>query len=719
MVSPPYKGGYGVFLLAGAGMAGEREGEGVVFDSVGHFVGQPVDGLAGAYLARRASSGWVTSPLLPPPTIAANSGLNDISPTLQGLYVGEKGPNELAAEEEGNGEFLFHDLYAPDDGANFLTPFTTPPFGVPLERLDGKPYKLLGSIGSDARFCHVIFGINSLGALLPAARRAVEQLYEIATGAPGCAGKRALHLVAVENSTVPGEEPKLIDPSCKPEAGGHRTRFNAVAAEGSEIFFTTEKHAGCEAPGNPAVLFVRLNGERTVEISTPLAAACTSGPCTSPEQKSAEFVGANEAGTRVYFTTSRSLVTGDIDTGNDLYMAQIGCPAGELECEPARREVNALIQVSRSPIGEAGEVQGVLVLSADGGRVYFVAQGVLSTENGEGATPVKGADNLYVYDSEDGSVHFIAALCSGPAQSGETVDRSCPVDLATGGQGKRGIRNDFTQWTDRKEVQTTGDGTFLVFASYGRLVGGDTDNGKDIYRYDAQTETLDRVSVGEKGYDANGNGDGASFDAELPILSQLDLLQNDELNYRAITEDGTRIVFETTEPLSPHAVNGLLNAYEWHKTLTLGSSAGNVSLVSTGEDEEPVGANNDLSPGEIMITPSGRDIFFTTVQGLLPQDRDGAKDVYDARLGEGFPAETAERRQCEGDACQGPLTNPAPLLVPGSVSQAPGENLPPSKRAKVKKRTTRKKTSPKKTKARKASRVARGGRKANSGRAAR
>jgi len=51
---------------------------------------------------------------------------------------------------------------------------------------------------------------------------------------------------------------------------------------------------------------------------------------------------------------------------------------------------------------------------------------------------------------------------------------------------------------------------------------------------------------------------------------------------------------------------------------------------------------------------------------------------YDARLGAGFPVAPAPRQPCvAGDSRQGPLTNPAPLLVPGSVSQAPGENLPP------------------------------------------
>jgi hypothetical protein len=90
-----------------------------------------------------------------------------------------------------------------------------------------------------------------------------------------------------------------------------------------------------------------------------------------------------------------------------------------------------------------------------------------------------------------------------------------------------------------------------------------------------------------------------------------------------------------------------------------------------------------------MITPSGRDIFFLTPTGLAPQDTDGAEDVYDARLGEGFPTSPQPTKECGGDACQGPLTNPAPLLVPGSAVQAAGENVAPPPSSKAKKKTTR------------------------------
>ena len=112
-----------------------------------------------------------------------------------------------------------------------------------------------------------------------------------------------------------------------------------------------------------------------------------------------------------------------------------------------------------------------------------------------------------------------------------------------------------------------------------------------------------------------------------------------------------------------------------------------MSLVSTGSAVEPV--------EHVLISPSGRDIFFQTVQGIVPQDTDGAPDVYDARLGGGFPPPAAERQPCASDACQGALTNPAPLLVPGSVSQAPGGNLPAPRAKAVGKKKLKKKTPPK------------------------
>jgi hypothetical protein len=145
---------------------------------------------------------------------------------------------------------------------------------------------------------------------------------------------------------------------------------------------------------------------------------------------------------------------------------------------------------------------------------------------------------------------------------------------------------------------------------------------------------------------------------------------------RAISEDGSRIVFVTAAPLSVDAINGQENVYVWHKEP--GWAEGRVSMLSSGSS-----LTSDKFP---VMTPSGRDVFFDTTAGLVPQDTEGDLDVYDARIGGGFPAQPAEREQCSSDACQGALTNPAPLFVPGSISQAPGENLspPPLQRAAAK-----------------------------------
>ena len=123
------------------------------------------------------------------------------------------------------------------------------------------------------------------------------------------------------------------------------------------------------------------------------------GAATRP---SMNFVGASEDGSKVFFMTAPS--SGGGLAQRDLYMASIGCPAGEEGCEVAKKEVRSMAQVSQdvSP-GRAAEVQGVLRVSPDGSRVYFVAHGVLSEgANAEGEGPVSGADNLYVYDSVTG-----------------------------------------------------------------------------------------------------------------------------------------------------------------------------------------------------------------------------------------------------------------------------------------------------------------------------
>jgi hypothetical protein len=684
LVSPVYKGGYGAARIE----AVAPDGESVAFDSLGAFAGAPSNAPHNTYISRRSGLGWLTASLMPPATITPAGNTEDYSETLEStLAFGEPGPNEGAAVHAGTErEFLLHRTDAPDTAANWEV------VGQALTTLEEEPFNL-NYRGASGDFCHVVFraGGEIVGrkqALLPEAREATEQLYDLARG---CGGGPSLRLVGVKNVLGPNKEPEAIDPYCAVVLGaasGRQSEFNAIAADGRVIFFTTNanRSAGSECdstrqgaavPSNPAILYVRVEGERTLQVSVALAGGCAvSAPCHAAVQQTAEFQGASEDGSRVFFTTKQPLVSEDTDQGNDLYMATIGCPAGEETCEAAQERVGSIVQVSHDPLaGEAAQVQGVVAVAPDASRVYFVARGVLAGEgpSGQGAQaqPVQGADNLYVYERDgrypNGHTAFVADLGSGLGVSGEVEDSRCPLSEAA---------NDGALLWSRigaSQAQTAGrDGRFLLFSSYGRLVANDTDTAKDVYRFDAQMGALDRVSTGEEDYHKNGNG--SAFDATIPDTSaEARVFDHAEMQSRAISEDGTRVVFTTAEPLSPAAVNGLVNVYEWYEEP--GSSVGVVSLVSSGSAEE--------SEEHVVISPSGRDVFFITPQGLVSQDGDGAPDVYDARLGvRGFPPPAAEREPCSGDACQGPLTNPAPLLVPGSVSQTPGGNFaaPASKR---------------------------------------
>jgi hypothetical protein len=700
MVSPPFKGGFGALGIEGVA----SDGESVAYYSPGVFAGAPTGPFQPDYLARRGATGWSTRPLLPPASLLSLVRGVDLSPSLDSVLVhGQPGPsseNPLPIED-----YFVHEPSSPDTEAGWGSPFAE----VKTEEISS-----IEEMDADPSFCHILLQSFEY-PLLPEGNG--DQLYELNRG---CGTEtRGLAFVGVNN------QDSLINRDCGVDGGvrkyalnGENT-FNAVNVDGSETFFTDCLSDSSTVPSSPHQLFVRLGGSRTVEVSRPLVEEgsknrfCGEVPCEEAARRgSAEFQGASEDGSRVFFTAplkagQAPLVPGDTDASDNLYMAGIGCPEGTPECGASEREVRGLAEVSHDPNGGAADVQGVLRVAPDGQRAYFVAEGDLLTgaqqqalEGEDRMVPHVGAENLYVYDNggeeAEGSIQFIGDLCSGHELSGSVQDVRCP---ASG--------SDESLWTTNfAEAQTAAaDGRFLVFATYAQLTGEDTNAARDVYRYDASTGVLERISGGEGGYDANGNGGalgstimaGNHGDGQFgkPVRSQF------EMNDRAISEDGSRIVFLSAEPLSPMVTNGLTNAYEWRESAD--GVGGSVSLVSSGTGEQPV--------EDAVVSPDGRNIFFDTTVGLVPQDTDGAPDIYDARLGEGFPASsTGELRPCEGDACQGPLTTPAPLLVPGSIAQAPGGNYSspsPTKASSGKHKPKKKKKKGKAKRARRAGKASR------------
>jgi hypothetical protein len=710
MVTPLYKGGYG----ASPALAVAFDGESVVFSSLGNFGGGLWDSTSNTYLARRGSGGWFTTSLQPP-----YGSVVDISSDLQSVLAqGSLAPKGGVEGFEPTGQnFLSYrtdtDNVAGDwgvVGGRSLMPVNEDEF--PGEHLG------FAEMGASGDLCHIVVGLAN-GALLPEAEDTLYagQLYDLAGG---CGGEpSSLKLIGVKNSLGVMGEPEVINRYCPAElgvgneyqssAGGgreQRASFNAIAEDGKKFFFTVNVEGGGkpDCKQGPHQLFVRVGGSQTLEISKPLSESESEScgeliPCPSAVSRgSAYFKGAAENGSRVFFTTQAPLVEGEgLDGGNDLYMATIGCGEGQASCEAGGERVTSLVRVSRASTGgEAAEVQGVLRVAQDGTRVYFVARGVLSEDNVEGVAPVKGADNLYVYDAETGGLAFVADLCSGDALSGGVDDSRCPTTLTNEVDGI----NDTRLWLSAgAEAQSTPDGEFLVFSSYGQLVKSDTNSMKDVYRYDATTGLLDRVSLGENGADANGNEltSNASINGGGLGPGAYDwVYEQQESGSKTVSEDGSRVVFASAAPLSPKAVSALANIYEWR--LEPGESEGLVSLVSGGRSLTP-------DSGE-AISPSGRDLFFSTSEGLVPLDTEGDDDIYDARFGGGFAPVPASLQQCSSSACQSG-SNPNPVLVPGSVSQAPGGNFAPSKKqvtVKKKKKESKKKSGKKRKAKRKGGR---------------
>jgi hypothetical protein len=673
MVSPVFKGGLGATLITAVGQSGES----VAYFSPGAFAGAQA-GLGNtanplSYMARRGTLGWTSESLLPPDGLLpyVQSGDSQVSLTLGSvLAIGKPGSTLETANLEGSElELLVRPVGSPGwevfGGQSFKT-------------LNGEPFSSYSSEGVSADLCHVLVGVeaptNANDVLLEKAIGVHYPLYEFVRGCHGEAAE--VKLVGLDSKGNP------IGPECSVESGigtsselEQLNKFNAISADGSEVFFT----ACIKNILADEQLFVRLAGAKTLEVSRPLASskACQEDevPCKEAATRAvAEFAGASEDGSRVFFRTKAPL-TGEVkDASPSLFMATIGCAESEPECAAAERRVTALVRVSRDPNGEeAAGVEKIVQVARDGSHAYFAATGDLldaterSALEGEGRpVPHPGAKNLYAYDTVPGHEHvgFVGDLCSGRELSGSVEDPRCPNPTG----------RDTALWDSvgsPPRAQAAGvEGRYLVFQTYAQLTPDDTDTAADLYRYDTQTDELQRVSIGEGGHDANG--DNSSFDVTMPEREYNgSTIANHDMSIRAVSEDGSRIVFATADPLSEYASNGLSNAYEWHESQ--GSGVSGVSLISTGSGESAV--------EDVVISGEGDDIFFDTAQNLAAQDTDGTADVYDARIKGGFSSPPVQPQQCSSDACQGPLTNPSPLLVPGSVSQAAGGNFATSKPA--------------------------------------
>jgi hypothetical protein len=448
-------------------------------------------------------------------------------------------------------------------------------------------------------------------------------------------GLKPISILPGQSAAVVPTKATTFGPSLNPETPnaeincqfGQTIMRHVVSADGTKAFWTYVP----EGAGEPTQLLAHIDGAKTIQIDAEPAAQAGKGPYGN-----GVFQAASKDGSVVYFTAPGRLTKDSkAEKGKpDLYRYDFAKAA-------------PLSDLTKGTV--PGDVQGVVGASDDGSYVYFVAKGVLSEEEGPtGQKAKEGADNLYL--NHEGKNSFVASL---------SVED----------------QNDWASQPKNLSARVTPDGRHLAFlsveskalAGYENTIASGQHcqqalNEKNLFGgplctqaflYDAEADGLSCASC-------NPTGERPLGPAALPPWS------NVYEGPRYLSDDGSRLFFESFDSLALADENGLRDVYEFERPGT-----GSCTTASGTFDPVSGGCHFLISSGKstaqsylLDASSSGRDVFFSTRSQLVGWDPNENYDVYDYREGGGFP-EPAEPQVCLGEACKAP----APA-VPTTASPA-------------------------------------------------
>ena len=501
---------------------------------------------------------------------------------------------------------------------------------------------------------------------------------------------------------------------------------NVASADGSRVFWTALE--SIEELGRPTAmrlkaLYARDNplspSAETVQLDAseaPPGPGATEVADREGRSGGGRFWTASNDGTKVFFTDcsrltedSTAVAAGGcshtteagaerriLQTGNDLYEYDFDKPVG-------KRLTDLTIDRNGDPLG--ADVQGVIGASEQGAYVYFVASGALASGaeertcrrakveakelqtlgtltpalqvrlNGEqaaeeaGRLPAGRGCNLYVIHSGE-PPQFIAALS---AQDDELERR--------GGPSEGGWLGDWRPSLGNRTAEVTPHGQHLVLESTQQLTGYDNSvlgvmerqRALEVFVYSAADSGLICASCSPTG--AAPAAEPVGGGTYLPVSV------NPTYQPRWISGDGSRVFFDSSQPLAPQDTNGVQDVYQWEREGSPGCPAPNsvsggcTSLLSAGSDS--------TFSYFLDADASGDNVFFThhgPLGGALVAP--GQNVIYDARANGGFPEASVS---CSGGSCPVSSTGAAPFTAPASPSFYGPGNQKPAKEKKHKK----------------------------------
>lgn len=385
---------------------------------------------------------------------------------------------------------------------------------------------------------------------------------------------------------------------------------NAVSADGSRVYWSGE------ASGQ---VYMREDGARTLKL---------------PD--SAKFVAASTNGSKVLL--------------DDGYIYELN--AGEEDFE-------AIYSLSEGN----GGFQGILGASEDLSSVYFVDTATLTRgeENEYGGHAEAGANNLYYWN--EGSIAYVATLAA--------TDNEQIVGGASG---------DWKASPTNRSAEASPNGRYLAFMSGARLTRFDNESSgggcgatksrpcSEVFVYDTADHRLACASCNPTGERPLGASTLSSISYSPPIEDYL-------AQPRYMLDDG-RLFFESADALSPYSdvesANGETQSlYEYEPA---GPGTCGTALVGSGCVYLIAPGSGSSSSRFLAADTSGENVFFTTRDELVPEDRDDLVDLYDARVHGGFPAVSST--SCSGTGCQGQPPTPPIFATPPSVTFSGIGNFP-------------------------------------------
>ncbi len=622
LVSPVDKNG-GDVMASQMRTRSARDGNAIQYASSTAFADAFGTSVGVEYIAQRGADGWATHAITP----AQDPDTTEIIPSgeNQTNLVGELSPDlstgvmyALRPLTEAPNVALTSNLYLRRDflsggtGSYQLASDSVNPLSHHREVVE----RGVDFVGASEDFRHIVF--ETASDLTSDASGEEWKLYEFENGTLRLAG------------VLPNGEPAALSVVGHLRSHSQLMPYtpNAVSRDGSRVFFTNRYSEGAEeVPFQMSGhVYMREDHARTVQLDVFENGATGS--------TSAGFWTATPDGSKVLIDSEDSLTEDSIGiAGTKLYMYDVNAPAGH--------HLTLISQDQEPGDGSRVDVNDVLGMSEDGSYVYF-RSGADRLERGQPEStvaPVSGwsaggyeAASNAIYVWHDGTVRYV-----GNHAYAESI-----------------YYGDVNELGDSFRVSSGGSLVYLSRVpqtAYSSTCAGGPVEGhcQEVYLYDPHVGRVVCMSCDPSGAPPIGDASDVAQESVSAATGR-----NQHLSH-VVTADGSKVFFDSPDPLVPQDSNGRQDVYEYDV------ASGGVRLISSG--------HSDADSLFAEATPDGSDVFFVTRQQLVGMDIDGEGDLYDARVDGGIAAQDQRAAAgCVGDACQGtPGAGAGGLGVPASV----------------------------------------------------